>query len=143
VQGYRASIAVEPDRALAHWGLAVALDRNADPGGALAEAWMALQYDPNAEALHSDNVFFVPDYDRFWYDALGAMARASHEPDATLSSLWWKDAATFWRAYSESAVAGDRWAASALSRRTLCERKEKQRASQAPARRPTHLASRP
>jgi len=134
VQGYRASITVEPDRALAHWGLAVALDRNGDPGGALAEAWTALQYDPSAEALHSDNVFFVPAYDRFWYDALGAMARASHEADATLSSLWWKDAATFWRAWLEGAGAGDRWAAAAQARRKLCERKGKQRASQAPLR---------
>lgn len=133
-QGYRASIALEPDRALAHWGLAVALDRNADPGGALAEAWTALQYDPSAEALHSDNVFFVPEYDRFWYDALGAMARATHEGDPTLSSLWWKDAGAYWRAWLESAAAGSRWADSAQARRKHCERMEKQRASQAPRR---------
>ncbi|MBI5534940.1 MAG: tetratricopeptide repeat protein [Deltaproteobacteria bacterium] len=142
VQGYRASLAITPDHALAHWGLAVALDRSGDPNGAVAQAWSALQYDPNAETLHDDNVFFVPEYDRFWYDALGTMARASHDPEPALASLWWRDAAGYWKRYIEAASAEDRWVAAARSRLKLCERKQRDSDARA-LKRPLRSASKP
>jgi tetratricopeptide (TPR) repeat protein len=142
VQGFRSSLAITPDNPLAHWGLAVALDRNGDPLGAVAEAGVALQYDPNAEALHNDNVFFVPAYDRYWYDALGAMARATGEREPSLAALWWRDAAAMWQSFAEAAEPGERWLQAAQARRKLCERKAKE-AGAASVRRPLRWVSKP
>lgn len=122
VAGYRGSVRLAGDQPLAHWGLAVALDRSGDNPGAVAAAATALTFDPEASALHDPNVFFMPAYDRFWYDALGAMARARQERDPELARLWWKAAAAFWGRYAEQASDDDRWASAAASRRKLCER---------------------
>ncbi len=62
--------------ALAEWGLAVALDRSGDPTRAKAEARKAISVDPGMRILNSENVFFVPGYERLWYIALGAAAAA-------------------------------------------------------------------
>lgn len=122
VAGYRGSIRLAGDQPLAFWGLAVALDRNGDNPGAVAAAANALTFDPDASALHDPNVFFMPAHDRFWYDALGAMARARQEKDPELARLWWKAAAAFWGRYREQASDDDRWGVAAESRRKLCER---------------------
>lgn len=121
VAGYRASIRLAADQPLAYWGLAVALDRNGDNPGAVAAAATALTFDPDASALHDPNVFFMPGYDRFWYDALGAMARARKEKTPELAKLWWKAASAFWGRYVEQASDDDRWTTAAAARRKLCE----------------------
>jgi len=126
VAGYRASVRIAGDQPLAWWGLAVALDRSGDNPGGVAAAANALTFDPEASALHDPNVFFMPSYDRFWYDALGAMARARQEKDPDLARLWWKAAAAFWGRYVEQASDDDRWAGAAASRRKLCERYAKE-----------------
>jgi hypothetical protein len=65
---------------LARYGLAVALDRSGDESGAQREAALAVAADADLATLFNDaNVFFVPEYERFWYlgVALQAKARAS------------------------------------------------------------------
>lgn len=122
VRGYREAVALSHDNALAHWGLAVALDRSGDPAGALHEAGVALTYDPDAKELNGPNVFFVPARDRFWYRALGAMSRATSSSDAGLQVLWWERAALLWRQYVDAAPVDDRWVALARLRLAFCER---------------------
>ncbi len=125
IDGYRASLIAAHDNVLAHWGLAVALDRSGDLGSAIGEAQTALSYDPHASSLRQSNVFFVPDYDRLWYDAVGSMARARSASDPADAALWWHGAAWLWTQYMDAAVSGDRWTATARARRDLCERNRK------------------
>lgn len=120
IDDYRASLAIAPDEPLAHWGLAVALDRSGDPTAALAEAKAAILLDPADARLGSSDVFFVPPYDRYWYEALGAMARARGSNDPIETVLLWEAAAAKWSAYIDFAADGDRWLALAKVRRATC-----------------------
>jgi len=131
VRGYRRAVDLAHDNALAHWGLAVALDRSGNPAGALREAAAALTYDPDAKQLGSPNVFFVPARDRFWYRALGAMARAQSAPDDALRSLWWERATLLWQQYLDAAPVDDRWAPIARIRHAFCERATREARSRA------------
>lgn len=70
--------------ASARWGLAVALDRYGDARGALDAAKSAFQLDPRLRMVtDSEEVFFVPEYDRYWYIALGYQAAAAAESRAS------------------------------------------------------------
>jgi tetratricopeptide (TPR) repeat protein len=133
VADYRASLALEPDNVFAHWGLSVALDRSGDTPSALAEAKAAITFDPLDQQLESPNWFFVPPYDRYWYEALGAMARAGDADDAATSIVWWDTARGKWRDYGAFAPSDDRWLALAKAHLASCEltlTKAKKRASQ-------------
>jgi tetratricopeptide (TPR) repeat protein len=135
IADYRASLAIEPDSALAHWGLAVALDRSGDAPGALSEAKAAITYDPLDQQLESPNVFFMPPYDRYWYEGIGAMARAADIDDAATSILWWETAVGKWRDYLGLAFSDDRWLPLASAHLASCEQKlnkAKKRASRSP-----------
>jgi len=81
IDGYRETEAMGGETlASSRWGLAVALDRYGDPLGALAAAKAALQVDPSLRmVIDKTLVFFVPDYDRLWYIALGLQAMAASE----------------------------------------------------------------
>jgi tetratricopeptide (TPR) repeat protein len=70
-------------RVLALWGSAVALDRMGDHTAALDHTRRALASDraPFA-ALQRSGVFFVPAYERNYYEALGYLALAELEPHA-------------------------------------------------------------
>src|SRR5262249_7058900 len=72
---FRAALALDAGHPQAHWGLAVALDRGGDAPGAMAEAKLAVLYDPLERLISGPDVFFVPAYDQYWYEALSAMAR--------------------------------------------------------------------
>ena len=126
VRGYREAVVLAHDNALAHWGLAVALDRSGDPAGALHEAGVALTYDPETKELNGSNVFFVPPRDGFWYRALGAMARAKGSSDMALRVQWWERAALLWRQYVDVAPIDDRWVAQARLRLSYCERESRE-----------------
>ncbi|MFW5741512.1 MAG: tetratricopeptide repeat protein [Myxococcota bacterium] len=140
VRGYRQAIDLAHDNALAHWGLAVALDRSGDPAGAIHEAGVALTYDPDAKELNSENVFFVPARERFWYRALGAMARANSTHDVALRALWWDRAALLWRQYIDAAPVDDRWVPIARLRLAYCERKTQESRARSRSRRtPPHM----
>jgi tetratricopeptide (TPR) repeat protein len=122
IEDLRASLAVASDNALAHFSLAVALDRSGDRRGAIAEAKLALTYDPLGQQIGSPSVFFMPPYDRYWYDALGAMARAELVNDVATSILWWETAAGKWKEYIDAAGPQDRWIGSAKSQLVSAER---------------------
>jgi len=135
IADYRASLSLEADNSLAHRGLAVALDRSGDVPGALAETKVAITYDPLDQQLESPNVFFMPPYDRYWYEGIGAMARAGDIDDAATSILWWETAVGKWRDYVEHATSDDRWLPLARAHLASCEQKlnkAKKRASRAP-----------
>ncbi|HEY3593620.1 MAG TPA: tetratricopeptide repeat protein [Polyangiaceae bacterium] len=134
IADYRASLVLEPDSPLTHWGLAVALDRNGDMPGALTEANTAITYDPLDQRLESSDVFFMPPYDRYWYEGIGAMARAGAIDDAATSTLWWETAVGKWRDYIGLATSDDRWLALAKAHLASCDQKltkAQKRASQA------------
>ena len=121
VRAYRLAVDLAHDNALAHWGLAVALDRSGDPAGAIHEAGVALTYDPDAKELNGPNVFFVPPRDRFWYRALGAMARANSASDVGMRALWWDRATLLWQQYLDASPIDDRWVPIARIRHAFCE----------------------
>jgi tetratricopeptide (TPR) repeat protein len=123
VRSYRDATLHAYDNALAHWGLAVALDRSGDPAGAIEEARTALTYDPHVAQIDSPNVFFVPDHDRFWYHALGSMARAVTVQDLALQKAHWQRAALFWQQYLDVAPLDDRWLPIARLRRRYCDQR--------------------
>jgi tetratricopeptide (TPR) repeat protein len=125
IRDLRVSLALAADNVLAHFSLAVALDRTGDRAGALSEAKIALTYDPLDQQIGSPNVFFMPPYDRYWYDALGAMARAQMINDAATAILWWETAAGKWKEYIDAAGPQDRWIGFAKSELGSTERELK------------------
>jgi tetratricopeptide (TPR) repeat protein len=120
IEDYRASLALDPSNVAAHWGLAVALDRTGDQAGGLSEAKIAIGYDPVDRELSRS--FFVPPYERHWYEGLGATARAEMIEDATTSILWWETAVAKWSEYVGAAAEGDRWLPLAKLHLMRCER---------------------
>ncbi len=67
-------------RLLALWGTAVVLDRLGEHGEALAWARRASREDrAPLQALHQGGVFFVPAYERDYYEALGYLALTDGE----------------------------------------------------------------
>jgi tetratricopeptide (TPR) repeat protein len=109
VNDYRAALLIDPGHAQAHWGLSVALDRSGDAPGALAEAKLAITYDPLEQQISGPSAFFVPPYEQYWYEALSAAARAQQLDDAPSSILLWETAAAKWAAYVAVAASDDRW----------------------------------
>jgi tetratricopeptide (TPR) repeat protein len=135
VTDYRASLVLEPDNVLTHWGLAVALDRSGDTPGGLVEAKAAITYDPLDQELTSRDVFFMPPYDIYWYEGIGAMARAQQIDDPATSILWWETAVAKWTEYLALATADDRWLPLAKAHQASCERQldqAKKRAAHSP-----------
>ena len=129
IASYRDAIAHDYDNALAHWGLAVALDRSGDSNGALLEAGVALLLDPRAMQLDSPAVFFIPAYDQHWYHALGWMAGAVHAAGTSGESFSWRHAVSRWDQYLSEASADDRWLPIARLRREFCAQHVKRLAS--------------
>jgi len=69
------------DGLLALWGLAVALDRLGEHDSALGHITKATAAEGGSmRVLRSDGVFFEPDYERFYYEALGHEAMAQEDP---------------------------------------------------------------
>jgi tetratricopeptide (TPR) repeat protein len=109
---------------LALWDVAVALDRSGDPRSALDTAAKASHVDlggrTGAYLIAKDpEVFFVPDWERLWYLALGAQASAREAPDARdAASLWAAAERAFGEYVSRAAGAGghDPWLAIARVR---------------------------
>src|SRR5262249_28105893 len=78
IAGYRAALVLLASDYLLYgsgattlWGLAVALDRSGDLEGGLESVRLARAYDSKDEEIHGPYWFFQPEYDRYWYDALG------------------------------------------------------------------------
>jgi tetratricopeptide (TPR) repeat protein len=120
--------------ALTLWDLAVALDRAGDPRAALDTAGKARELRwreasplgqvrevSGWDAIRDQQaVFFVPDWERQWYLALGYAAAAGDESDAHAAAMLWAAAEEHWGAYLAKAGApgaDDRWLGIARVRR--------------------------
>ncbi len=133
---------------LALWDVAVALDRSGDPRGALETAAKASRVDlggrTGAYLIAKDpDVFFVPDWERLWYLALGAAAEARDAQDARDAAALWASAERVLVEYVDRATAAgghDPWLAIAKVRleRARAERQSAdKRAAKLPARPPS------
>ena len=78
VRGYRAALALlSADHMMfgtgstTLWGLAVALDRSGDLDSGLDAIRVARSYDAQDKLINGPSWFYMPDYDRYWYEALG------------------------------------------------------------------------
>jgi tetratricopeptide (TPR) repeat protein len=100
---------------LALWDLAVALDRSGDARGALDAATRATQQTAidstgtprrGRDLLTDDpSVFFVPDWEKNWYLALGDEAMARQDTDLRDSAAHYARAEAEWSQYVASATA--------------------------------------
>jgi tetratricopeptide (TPR) repeat protein len=137
---------------LALWDVSVALDRSGDPRGALETAAKASHVDlggrTGAYLIAKDpDVFFVPEWERLWYLALGAAAEAREAPDARDAAALWASAERALGEYvARAASAGghDPWMAIARVRleRARAERQgAEKRAAKLPARPPARGAT--
>jgi tetratricopeptide (TPR) repeat protein len=123
LRDYRESLVLQPEDVLCHWGYAVALDRSGDAPAAMVEAKTAITFDPLDQELSNPGVFFLPSYERFWYEGLGAMARAQQIDDPAMSVLWWDAAVVKWAGYLAFAPADDRWVPLAKAHQASCQRR--------------------
>lgn len=105
------------------WDIAIALDRSGDPQGALENATQAVHMNGMA-IMRSDGVFFVPEWERLWYLALGATAEARDDKDPVEAVRYWMNAEAQWDEYiAQSQVDGkDPWLAIARVRRDKTHR---------------------
>jgi len=119
IAGYREAIAVSESVSnvtglivsdiLARWGLAIALDRSGDETSGIREAAEAARLEQGATgrppgSLIGDEgpeslVFFVPDYERFYYLGLGMVERAKQATEARAAAALWAKAASLWSQY--------------------------------------------
>jgi hypothetical protein len=110
------------------WDMAVALDRSGDPRGALGMTRKALAWNGRAndrpitgwDAIKEPDVaFFVPEWERDWYLALGSTAMAMNAPDTLDAARLKAEAARYRGVYVERASAAggkDPWLAVARRR---------------------------
>ena len=95
---------------LAIWGLAVAKDRNGDTTGAALEAQRAITHDPMLNLISDQkNVFFVPDYERFYYLGLGELALSAVADTARDRLDHMERAERRFTSYDRAALSDDRW----------------------------------
>jgi tetratricopeptide (TPR) repeat protein len=139
--------------ALTLWDLAVALDRGGDARAGLDQAAKAMQLTwdelgpmglPRTvtgwDAIRDhQNVFFVPDWEREWYLALGNGAAAREERGARAAADLWAAAEEHWGTYVARAATtrDDRWLPIARLRRDRARAERigaEQRAAKAPPR---------
>jgi len=69
---------------------------------------------------NQDEVFFVPEWERSWYLALGFAAGASTAHDPRVAAMSWAEAERLWQGYIDSATAAggkDLWLPIARARR--------------------------
>ena len=130
VRLYRRAIDLATGRSaylLPLWGLAVALDRLGEREAALEAATRALTAEAGSMAiLHADGVFFEPESEIHYYEALGheALSRMpGNDPDAELQR-----AAKSWRTFFEEGGQQTPWATSANDNRQRIDNELEQRA---------------
>ncbi|MFT3774535.1 MAG: hypothetical protein QM820_54960 [Minicystis sp.] len=129
VDGYRAALAMLSSDYLLFgtgpttlWGLAVALDRSGDLDGGLEAVRLARSYDPRDAQISGPSWFYVPDYDRYWYAALGhwAVARKADVPGVRAEAYTRAVAAL--DAFVTHAARDDKWLPLARVRLKQCDK---------------------
>ena len=126
------------DYRLALWGLAVALDRLGEHRGALDRAHDAIQADGGTlEVLRSDGVFFVPDHELHYYEALGYEARAAGQTDEAARTADLRSAVRSWELFLSEGGGESRWADDARAHlRRIQERANRRPRARQPRGRP-------
>jgi tetratricopeptide (TPR) repeat protein len=129
VEGYRAALALLSADYLLRavgpttlWGLAVALDRSGDLDGGLEAVRLARAYDAQDEQINGPGWFYVPDYDRHWYAAIGHWAVARKADVESVRVAAYQRAVASWEEYLTQAPREDRWAPIARVRLRQCEK---------------------
>ena len=117
-----AALALEPDSVTGRFSLAVMFDRAGDPSRAVREARAAQGVDPIDSWLSSPAIFFVPAYDRYWYEALAATAHARPGLPKEQEIAWRAEAVERWSAWLAGATPDDRWLDVAWARKAASER---------------------
>jgi tetratricopeptide (TPR) repeat protein len=132
VAGYRAALslltsdyllALEAPTTL--WGLAVALDRSGDLDAGLEAVRLARAYDPEDQRLNGPGWFYVPEYDKYWYRAIGHWAVARKADVDAVRAEAYARAVTAWEEYVATAAAAaraDKWIDAARARLRQCEK---------------------
>jgi tetratricopeptide (TPR) repeat protein len=131
VNGYRAALALlGNDWLLAGrgvttlWGLAVALDRSGDLDSGLESVRLARTYDVRDARINGDDWFYLPEYDRHWYEALGYW-QVARKADAVLSvraDAYGRTLESLGKYLVEGAKHNDRWVPLAWVRLLQCAR---------------------
>jgi tetratricopeptide (TPR) repeat protein len=130
VAGYRAALALLSNDDLMFgsgpttlWGLAVALDRSGDLDSGLDAVRLARTYDSQDKKINGPDWFYVPAYDRHWYEALGhwQVARKAEVVTAVRADAYGSAVAS-WEDYVASAASGDQWLPLARVRLKQCEK---------------------
>jgi tetratricopeptide (TPR) repeat protein len=128
VDGYRAALALLTNDYLMFgsgpttlWGLAVALDRSGDLDGGLDAVRLARSYDPQDRRINGPGWFYLPDYDRHWYEALGhwQVARKAGLVNSVRADAYARAMAS-WAKYLDEAARDDKWIAVARVRLLKC-----------------------
>lgn len=129
VEGYRAALALLSSDYLLFgtgpttlWGLAVALDRSGDLDGGLEAVRLARSYDPLDRQINGPNWFYVPDYDRYWYAALGHWAVARKADVASVRAEAYGRAVAALEEFVGRAARDDKWLPLARVRLKQCEK---------------------
>jgi tetratricopeptide (TPR) repeat protein len=130
VAGYRAALALLSadymmfgSGATTLWGLAVALDRSGDLDTGLDAVRVARSYDPQDKHLNGPGWFYLPDYDRHWYEALGhwQVARKGEVVTSVRIDAYARAVAS-WEEYVSAAARDDKWLPLARVRLKQCEK---------------------
>jgi tetratricopeptide (TPR) repeat protein len=144
VEGYRAALAMLSSDYLLFgagpttlWGLAVALDRGGDLDGGLEAVRLARSYDPRDQQISGPGWFYVPDYDRHWYAALGHWAVARKADVPAVQAEAYARAVAEIEAFVTSAAPDDKWLPLARVRRRQCEKERAEFHKREQARRAT------
>src|SRR5262249_6232058 len=108
------------------WGLGVALDRSGDLDSGLDAIRLARTYDAKDERINGPGWFYMPDYDRHWYEALGywQVARKADAPLSVRVDAYARASAS-WDEYLARAAhdaPGDHWLPLARVRAKQCEK---------------------
>jgi tetratricopeptide (TPR) repeat protein len=129
VAGYRAALALLSSDYLMFgggpttlWGLAVALDRSGDLDSGLDAVRLARTYDPKDEQINGPGWFYMPAYDRHWYEALGhwQVGRKVDVVTAVRADAYGRAVAS-WEEYVANAARADQWLPLARVRLSQCE----------------------
>jgi tetratricopeptide (TPR) repeat protein len=130
VAGYRASLALLSSDSLSFrggattlWGLAVALDRSGDLDSGLDAVRLARTYDPKDEQINGAGWFYMPPYDRHWYEALGhwQVARKVDVVTAVRADAYGRAMAS-WEEYLANAAPTNQWLPLARVRLKQCQK---------------------
>jgi tetratricopeptide (TPR) repeat protein len=105
------------------WGLAVALDRSGDLDSGLDAIRVARSYDAQDKQINGPGWFYMPDYDRHWYEALGhwQVARKGEVVTSVRIDAYARAVAS-WEEYLSSAAPDDKWLPLARVRLKQCEK---------------------